>query len=102
MSIGSAVRGLLGTRLSRAIGHYYRAAFVDLAKVAQAISVSIPENSLVLDVGGGDGEPLNYLLELRTDIRVTSIDLASEVGHWIEPIHSARVVRIIWRMASAG
>lgn len=94
MSLGSAIRGALGSRLSRWVGHYYRAAFVDLAKVAQALAVAIPAGSNVLDVGGGDGEPLNYLLELRTDIHVTTIDLAPEVGQWLDPKHAARVVRM--------
>ena len=94
MSLGSAIRKALGNRLSRRVGHHYRAAFVDLAKVAQALSAAIPADSNVLDVGGGDGEPLNYLLELRTDIRVTTIDLAPDVGQWVDSKHAARVVRM--------
>jgi 2-polyprenyl-3-methyl-5-hydroxy-6-metoxy-1,4-benzoquinol methylase len=48
----------------------------------------------LLDVGGGDGAPLNYLLELRADVRVTTIDIAPEVGQWLDPKHAARVVRM--------
>lgn len=94
MSLGSAIRGVLGNRLSRWVGYYYRAAFVDLAKVAQAFSANIPASSHVLDVGGGDGVPLNYLLDLRADLTITSIDLAPVVGQWLDPRHAGRVVRM--------
>lgn len=94
MSLGSALRRVLGGRLSHWVGHYYRAAFVDLAKVAKAQSAAIPANSNVLDIGGGDGEPLNYLLALRSDLRVTTIDLAPVVGQWVDAMHADRVERI--------
>lgn len=94
MSLGSAIRGVLGRELSHRVGHYYRAFFVDLEKVAQALSASIPPDARVLDVGGGDGEPLNYLLRLRSDISVTTIDPAAEVGIWLDPQFAARVERL--------
>lgn len=94
MSLGSAIRAVLGRELSHRVGHYYRAFFVDLAKVAQALSGAIPPDARVLDVGGGDGEPLNYLLRLRSDIFVTTIDPAPEVGIWVDPQFAARVQRL--------
>lgn len=93
MAIGRALRRALGPRLARRAGRWYRALFVDLPAVARILGEAIPPRAHVLDVGGGDGEPLNLLLDLRPDIRVTTIDLAAEVGQWLEPRHAARVER---------
>lgn len=93
MSLGRALRRLLGAGLSRRAGRYYRAIFVDLDEVARALASAIPPGARVLDVGGGDGVPLNHLLRIRDDIRVTTIDPAPEVGQWIETEFGGRVVR---------
>lgn len=93
MSPGSLVRRLLGDRAFRAAGRAYRAIFVDLDGEIAAIAAEIPPDAHVLDVGGGDGEPLDRLLALRPDIRVTTIDVARNVGAWIAQEHATRVVR---------
>ena len=49
MSLGSAIRGVLGRELSHRVGHYYRAFFVDLEKVAQALCGAIPPDARVLE-----------------------------------------------------
>lgn len=94
MSPGRLVRAVLGDRYSQVAGKLYRAIFVDMAKASAAIAAELPANAHVLDVGGGDGEPLNRLLELRSDIRVTTIDVARGVGRWIHARHLNRVTRI--------
>lgn len=91
MSIGSMARKLLGERLFAVVGHYYRAVFVDLEKVARSVADAIPRFAYVLDIGGGDGAPLNYLLRLRPDIRITMIDLAPRIGGSIAPEFQSRV-----------
>jgi hypothetical protein len=91
---GKIVRGLLGDRVSRVVGRAYRALFVDLSKVAEVVAREIPPGAHVLDIGGGDGEHLNGLLALRPDLRVTTIDVASSVGGWIEKRHGERVMRL--------
>jgi 2-polyprenyl-3-methyl-5-hydroxy-6-metoxy-1,4-benzoquinol methylase len=90
---GRAVRALLGPRLFRHVGRAYRGVFVDLPGAARCFAEAIPRNAMVLDVGGGDGEPLNYLLSLRPDLRVATIDRADDVGQWIAPELAARVLR---------
>jgi hypothetical protein len=94
MALGQAIRRLLGARLARRAGRWYRAIYVDLAKVAAAIAPGIPRNAHLLDIGGGDGEPLNHLLTLRPDLRVTTIDPGPVVGQWIEARFAGQVTRL--------
>lgn len=65
-----------------------------MAKASAAIASELPPRAHVLDVGGGDGEPLNWLLEQRADIRVTTIDIVPGVGRWIDAAHRERVTCI--------
>lgn len=93
-SPGQVLRSLLGDRYARIAGSRYRAIFVNMAKATAAIADELPANAHVLDVGGGDGEPLNWLLALRGDVRITTIDVAPGVGRWIDPSHHERVTCI--------
>jgi hypothetical protein len=74
MAPGALIRGVLGARLARRAGRWYRMIFVDLAKEAAALAAVIPLDARLLDIGGGDGEHLNHLLALRPDLRVTTLD----------------------------
>lgn len=94
MPLGPAVRRLVGARGARRLGRWYRAIFVDLAKEAAALAAVIPREAHLLDVGGGDGEPLNHLLAVRRDLRVTTLDPGPIVGQWIEARFDDRVVRL--------
>jgi hypothetical protein len=76
------------------LGRRYRAIFVDLAKEATALASVIPLNAHVLDVGGGDGEPLNHLLTLRQDLRITTLDPGPVVGEWIDTCFASQVTRL--------
>jgi len=94
MSVGSLVRKILGKRMFSVAGHYYRSVFVDLEKVAQSMQSHIKQNARILDIGGGDGAPLNYLLKLRPDITVTMIDLSKSIGSAISEDFLPRVSRL--------
>jgi hypothetical protein len=94
MSIGAAIRRVLGAHLARRVGRLYRAIFVDLTKEAAALATVIPRNAHLLDIGGGDGEPLNHLLALRPDLRVTTLDPGPIVGQWIDERFNDRVTRL--------
>ena len=94
MSIGAAIRRVLGAHLARRVGRWYRAIFVDLTKEAAALATVIPRNAHLLDIGGGDGEPLNHLLALRPDLRVTTLDPGPIVGQWIDERFDGRVTRL--------
>lgn len=94
MALGPSVRRLLGPRLARLVGRGYRAIFADLDKQARIIAELLPPAAHLLDVGGGDGEPINRLLRIRPDLHVTMLDPAAAVGQWIEPRFAAQVRRL--------
>jgi hypothetical protein len=94
MPLGPAIRRLLGPRLARRAGRWYRAIYVDLYKVAVALATLIPRDSHLLDIGGGDGDPLNYLLALRPDLRITTLDPRPVVGQWLDPRYDGQVTRL--------
>ena len=91
MAFGPLIRRFLGPHLAPRVGKYYRAIYVDLAKVATALAAVIPRDAHLLDVGGGDGQPLNHLLAVRQDLTITTLDPASVVGQWIDPRYQDRV-----------
>jgi hypothetical protein len=93
MTPGALIRGLLGARLARRAGRWYRTIFVDLAKEAAGLAAAIPHDAHLLDIGGGDGEHLNHLLALRPDLRITTLDPKPVVGEWIEARFEHRVTR---------
>jgi hypothetical protein len=94
MALGPTIRRLLGARLARRVGRWYRAIYVDLAKEAIALAAVIPRDAHLLDIGGGDGEPLNHLLALRPDLRVTTLDPRPVVGQWVEARFDSQVTRL--------
>jgi hypothetical protein len=94
MAIGPAIRRFLGPRLARRAGRWYRAIYVDLGKEAAALAAAIPSRAHLLDIGGGDGEPLNHLLSLRPDLRVTTLDPGTVVGQWIDARFDGQVTRL--------
>lgn len=94
MALGPTVRRILGARLARRAGRWYRAIFVDLAMEAAALATVIPHGAHLLDIGGGDGEPLNHLLALRPDLQITTLDPGPVVGQWIEERFEGRVIRL--------
>jgi Methyltransferase domain len=94
MALGPVIRRCLGPRLARRAGEYYRAIYVDLAKVAEALAAAIPREAHLLDVGGGDGQPINHLLSVRPDLTITTLDPAPVVGQWIDARHDGQVKRL--------
>ncbi|MGH7745799.1 MAG: class I SAM-dependent methyltransferase [Candidatus Dormibacteria bacterium] len=80
MALGPIARRVLGKRLFHRISPHYRRIFVDLSEVARTLDDHIPVGAHVLDVGGGDGACLNALLERRTDLSATLIDLSPTIG----------------------
>ena len=65
--------------------------FVNYPVVARNLIEQFPQGAHVLDIGGGDGAPLNYFLRARSDLTVTMIDIAPQIGWAIEPDLRSRV-----------
>jgi 2-polyprenyl-3-methyl-5-hydroxy-6-metoxy-1,4-benzoquinol methylase len=80
MGIGKIVRKILGNKLFAAVARVYRRFFLDINKLTDTLNAIIPANAKILDIGGGDGEVVNRLLELRKDLSVTMIDLSASIG----------------------
>lgn len=91
MKLGPAVRRLLPHAMERRAAQLYRIVFVRLGLVAEQLKEAVPAGANVLDIGGGDGELLNFLLAYRPDIRVTMVDIAPSVGRFVEGRFKERV-----------
>lgn len=89
MTIGTAARRALGP-LFPVAGRAYRRVFVDVRKVAAAVP-ALPHGAVLLDVGGGDGEILNHLLDRQPGLRVVAVDLAADIGQALRPDIRGRV-----------
>ncbi|MCW2681159.1 MAG: hypothetical protein JWM62_2560 [Frankiales bacterium] len=89
MSIGTAARRTLGPLFPLA-GRAYRRVFVDVRKVAAAVP-ELPHGAVLLDVGGGDGEILNHLLDRQPGLRIVALDLAAVIGTALRPDLRPRV-----------
>lgn len=90
MTIGSFVRGLLGGR-ERQVAALYRRVFVDLSSTTRKIETSIPQGAKVVDIGGGDGEALNFLLAARPDLTVIMLDPSPRAGVYLNACFQSRV-----------
>lgn len=88
--LSSLVRKILGKRFFR-LAVVYRSLFVDLDCVASSISPFIPDGAIVIDIGGGDGAPLNHIFRLRNDICVRMIDIAGNIGGAVMPEFASRL-----------
>ena len=93
MSVGSLVRAIVGPKVFRVLGRTYRSIFVNLDLVIDLLAELTPRGAHVLDVGGGDGAPVNGLVSRRDDVTVTMIDVGNSVGGWIEDQFLNRVSR---------
>lgn len=91
MKIGPAVRKLLPASTERKASRLYRSVFVDLGKVAAVLSRALPKGAFVLDIGGGDGDLLNLVLDARPDVRIAMVDIAESEGKFLEPRYNERV-----------
>ncbi len=81
MTIGSAVRGVLGARLERRVADGYRRLFVDLDAVATTIA-ALGTFTSVVEVGCGEGALMTRLMDaLPRDATGLGIDIAAHPGH---------------------
>ena len=82
MTPGKLARKILG-RYTVPVGNVYRRIFVDLNLIAEQFDNAIPRNANILDIGGGDGALIEFLLDRRPDLTVTMSDRASSIGTFL-------------------
>lgn len=79
MKVGRAVRKRLG-RFEAPISDLYRSRFIDLGACVEMIAGHV-EPRAILEIGCGDGQLAQRLLERFPAAAYTGIDIAPEVGH---------------------
>lgn len=84
MSVGAMARRLLGSRF-QPVGEFYRSLFMDIDKIAGFLAAQLPADARCVEVGGGDGMLTNAILQRRPDVHMTMIDVAAEIGAFLDP-----------------
>jgi hypothetical protein len=82
MLIGQTARKILGKDGFRKVGGFYRRIFFDLENFARTMP-AIEPGSVILDIGSGDGEPMNYILRRYPDTKVVMTDVGSNIGTFL-------------------
>jgi 2-polyprenyl-3-methyl-5-hydroxy-6-metoxy-1,4-benzoquinol methylase len=82
VSIGRAVRTRLG-RFEAPVSDFYRGRFVDLDACARILGSTVQPHS-ILEIGCGDGQMANQLVERFPAATYQGIDVAPEVGRLFE------------------
>ena len=90
MTPGQVARRLLGPYV-KPVGNLYRRIFVDLDKIVDVIDRELPPGAKVLDIGGGDGAPVDRLLNRRPDLSVTMCDIAPAIGSFVSDANRDKV-----------
>lgn len=90
MTPGKLARKVLG-RYTVPVGRVYRRIFVDLGLIAEQFDSAIPRNAHILDIGGGDGALIEFLLGRRPDLTVTMCDRAPSIGEFLTAENRTKV-----------
>ena len=90
MTPGKLARRILG-RYTVPVGNVYRRIFVNLNLIAEEFDRAIPKNAHILDIGGGDGALIEFLLNRRPDLTVTMCDQASSIGGFLTVENRSKV-----------
>lgn len=83
MSLGKAIRKILGKKLFIIVGKLYKAYFFNLNNFIETFP-DIKPGSVFLDIGGGEGDPVNYILKKFPETNVIMIDIADEIGSFLD------------------
>lgn len=79
MGVGRAVRSRLGA-LEVPVANLYRSCFINLCDCAATVASIAPEAKSILEIGAGDGQFAQQLLQHYPDSEYLGIDVAPTVG----------------------
>lgn len=83
MLIGKTARRILGPKNFRRAGALYKRIFFDMKNFARTMPVLEP-GAVLLDIGSGDGEPMNYILGRYPETKVVMTDIGPHIGTFLD------------------
>lgn len=93
MNLGQICRKTIGIKKFRIAAHYYRKFFFNIDAFVKSLP-AFKDAASILDIGGGDGEIINQILRFNPSLRVVMLDIAQNVGEFIDPIYERNVTRL--------
>lgn len=82
MSLGKIIRNVLGKKLFMIVGKLYKAFFFNLNCFVSTLP-DLKKGSVLFDIGGGEGDPINYVLKKYPETNVIMLDIAEEIGSFL-------------------
>jgi hypothetical protein len=83
MLIGQTARKILGQKNFRRAGALYKRIFFDMNNFVRTMP-AIEPGAVLLDVGSGDGEPMNYVLGRYPETKVVMTDINPSIGAFLD------------------
>ena len=83
MFIGQTARKILGQKNFRRAGALYKRIFFDMNNFVRTMP-AIEPGAVLLDVGSGDGEPMNYVLGRYPETKVVMTDINPSIGTFLD------------------
>lgn len=83
MFIGKIARRILGPTTFRRAGALYKRIFFDMNNFVRTMPLLEP-GTVLLDIGSGDGEPINYILGRYPDTKVIMTDIGPHIGTFLD------------------
>ena len=83
MLIGQTARKILGQKNFRRAGALYKRIFFDMNNFVRTMP-AIEPGAVLLDVGSGDGEPMNYVLGRYPETKVVMTDITPSIGAFLD------------------
>lgn len=97
MGLGASVRRAFGP-WEREVASAYRAIYLDLGAMEQALARQVLQASRILEVGGGEGAVTELLARIYPDAQILSIDITPRIGR----LYAGRRERVEFRHAAVG
>lgn len=93
MNLGQICRKTIGIKKFKVIAHYYRNFFFNIDTFIKSLP-AFEDGASILDIGGGDGAIINQLLCFNPSLKVVMLDIAPNIGRFIDSIYESNIIRI--------